>query len=295
MTRRTFVQATSTTLALSGVPLIQAGCRAEPSPEQESASPAASTRQPVVFVSHGAPNLALDEAKGADLRRMADGMPRPSAILMLSAHWERTPVTVGTIEPRELIHDYSGFDPALGDLRHDAPLAPELARRVAHLLDVEFDPRPRGWDHGVWVPLIHMDPEARTPLLQLSLPTRLSAAELLALGERLRPLRDEGVLVMGSGGLVHNLGQLDWAESRPTPTWATDFEEWTRERLVAHDRDALADIIDGAPALREAHPTLEHLQPLLVAAGASQEKDAVTFPVGGFEYSSLSRTAVRFG
>lgn len=226
---------------------------------------------------------------------MADGLPRPRGILVVSAHWAGTPVRVGTVEAQALIHDYEGFDPALRQVRHDAPSAAHLAERIAQLLGVAHDPVPRGWDHGVWVPLVHMDPKAETPILQLSLPTRLSGSELIGLGRRLRPVRDEGVLIMGSGGLVHNLGLLDWTDRRPTPGWATDFDGWARARLVAHDLDQLAGFEEHGPGLRWAHPTLEHFQPLLVAAGAAEDKDPVCFPIGGFEYTSLSRTAVRFG
>lgn len=295
ITRRTFVQATTTSLALPATLACRSAAEEPAEEDLQVPSGESAGRQPVVFVSHGAPDLALDPGKGADLTRMAEAMPMPTAVLVLSAHWERTPVRIGTVAPRELIHDYGGFAAELREVRHDAPTAPDLAARVARLLEIEHDPRPRGWDHGVWVPLVHMDPGARLPVLQLSLPTRLPGAELISLGRRLAPLRDEGVLVLGSGGLVHNLGALDWSGGAPAPTWATEFEDWTRTRLAAHDLDRLAAFTDHAPALREAHPTLEHFQPLLVALGASTESDAVTFPVGGFEYGSLSRTAVRFG
>ena len=250
---------------------------------------------PALFVSHGAPSLALDPVHGADFAELAGSLPRPRAWLVVSAHWEATPLRVGAVERRELLHDYGGFDPRLREVRHDAPAAPDLAREVRARLPEAVDAPERPWDHGVWVPLVHINPTAATPVLQLSLPSNLSPAELLDLGARLRPLRDQGVGLLASGGFVHNLGALDWTGSAPPPTWALEFEGWLRATLAADDRDALADLERRAPALSLAHPTPEHLLPLLVARGAADDGAAVSFPIGGFEYGSLSRTAVRFG
>jgi 4,5-DOPA dioxygenase extradiol len=259
----------------------------------------ATTHVPALFVSHGAPDLALDRVKGADLVRLGASLPALRAVLVVSAHWERSPATLGTTTTRALLHDYGGFAPELRQVVYPAPAAPDVAERVAALLT---GPRPlereptRPFDHGVWVPLVHLLPRADVPVVQLSLPSRASGADLLALGSRLAPLADEGVLVLGSGGLVHNLRELDWSEREPPPAWASDFEAWARAALAARDGDALADFATRAPALARAHPTLEHFLPLLVAAGAGLARGgAVAFPIGGFEYGSLSRTAVRFG
>ena len=259
------------------------------------------SQSPVVFVSHGAPDLALDRVKGADFVRLADALPRPRAIVVVSAHWEKSPATIGTTTARALMHDYGGFARELRDVTYPAPAASDVAERIADLVvqrggaPLERDPT-RPWDHGVWVPLVHMFPHADVPVVQLSLPSRTSGAELVALGRALAPLANEGVLVLGSGGLVHNLRALDWSGAAPPPSWATAFESWARAALESGDLDALADFRQRAPDLSLAHPSLEHFLPLLVAAGAGLENtSAVSYPITGFEYGSLSRTAVRFG
>jgi len=251
---------------------------------------------PVLFVSHGAPTLALDVEKGAELRAWAASMPHPRAVLAFSAHWERSPLTIGTTHPAELLYDFGGFDPALYELRYAAPGAPELAARVASLLDGPPRAEERMWDHGVWVPLVHMLPGEDVPVLELSLPSRGGTRELYRLGERLRPLRDEGVLLLASGGMVHDLARLDWSGGAVAPPeWATSFEGWAREALVERRVDALLDLEHAAPDLGLAHPTLEHILPLFVALGAATDDDSVAFPIEGFEFGSLSRTSVQFG
>lgn len=263
---------------------------------------------PVAFVSHGAPTLAIDAGKGADLRRFGASLPRPSAVLVVSAHWERTPVATGCEATLPLLHDYAGFPPALAEVDYPAPGAPALAARAGELAGpLERLPQ-RPWDHGVWVPLVHLLPAADVPVLQLSLPVsrapgratpeagRAAAAQVAALGRRLAPLRREGVLILGSGGLVHALGTLDWSDASPPPSWAAEFEAWAWERLEAGDLDALIDAERRSPGLRRAHPTLEHWLPLLLAAGAAAEgPSAPTLGVRGFEYGSLSRASIRFG
>jgi 4,5-DOPA dioxygenase extradiol len=256
--------------------------------------PASPSKMPVVFVSHGAPTLALDAVAGADFAALFAAIPRPRAILALSAHWLDAPATIGTTTQRPLLHDFAGFPPALGRVRHDAPAAPWLAERIGELVPGVARADERPWDHGVWVPLVHMDPRAEIPVLQLSVPWRHSPQQRHALGRALRPLRDAGVLVLASGGMVHNLGAIDWSGG-PPPAWAVDFERWTRDRLLARDVDALLAASERAPGYRLAHPSDDHFVPLHVALGAADDGDAVTFPIEGFEFGSLSRCAVRFG
>ena len=154
----------------------------------------------------------------------------------------------------------------------------------------------RPWDHGVWVPLLHMFPAADVPVLQLSLPYAWSPRQLFDLGRQLAPLRQEGVLVLGSGGMVHNLGRIEWGENTRPAAWATDFEGFVRERLEARAFDDIVAFRDKAPAVRLAHPTDDHFLPLLVAMGAAAAGTGpITFPIAGFEYGSLSRLAVQFG
>ena len=285
--RRELVQA-----ALAGAALQGCGGPAADRPRTEEAAPAPGSRDarpPAVFVSHGSPDWALTPEKGADWAAWSRRLGTPSALLVVSAHWEATPLAVGATSTRELLYDFAGFPPELSRVRYRAPGAPELERRVRDVLP-ELVSRPeRPWDHGVWVPLVHMFPDADVPLLQLSLPTDLPPSELFALGRRLAPLRDEGVLVMGSGGMVHNLGALAWGrDDAPTPAWATDFEGWVRGALDGGDYERLFDFASTAPAPRRAHPTTEHFLPLFVALGAGAA-DGVPprYAVEGFELGSL--------
>lgn len=254
-----------------------------------------SASAPVVFVSHGAPTLALDASAGGDFVRLGTALPRPAAILVLSAHWLDSPATIGTVTTRPLYYDFSGFPDELYSVHYEAPpaasLADELQRRLP---DLARDDR-RPWDHGVWVPLLHMFPRADVPLLELSLPYRQTPRDWYDLGSRLAFLRDQNVLLLASGGAVHNLRQLDWNHGPTPPTWATEFESWLRQTLLAADHDALLDYRNRAPALRQAHPTEDHLAPLLVALGATAARPtAPTFPIEGWEYGSLSRLAIRW-
>ena len=286
-TRRAFVQA-----AVAG-PLL--ACQKGLTMEPTDAKPTVGRRAPVAFLSHGAPTLALDEEKAGDFRRWAKALRRPSAVLVVSAHWEETPLVVGTTRPERLVYDFSGFDRRLYERKYDAPGAPELAERVSELLGGPTQRARRMWDHGVWVPLFCMYPDAEVPVLQVSLPSRAKPSELYGVGRSLRALRDENVLLLASGGMVHNLMRIDWSERGSPPDWATSFEGWIREVLAERDHGKLRAFEREAPALREAHPTLEHFLPLLVAAGASFDEDSISFPIEGYEYGSLSRTAVQFG
>lgn len=251
---------------------------------------------PVGFVAHGAPTLALDPIKGADLVRWRQQVETPSSILMISAHWQDAPITLSSTRPVELVYDFYGFPDPLYRVRHDAPVAPALAERIEGLLQGQRILRSeRGLDHGAWVPLRHLDPDAEIPVLQLSMPASASPQELFALGRALEPLRDEGVWILGSGNLVHNLRRIDFSEGAP-PAWAAEFDEWAASRLDAGDLDALLDHRARAPASRLAHPTDEHYRPLLVAAGAAgADLEDVSYPIVGFEFGSISRRTVSFG
>lgn len=259
-------------------------------------APRAAAAMPVAFVSHGAPTLATDAVRGADFTRWAATLPKPRAVLVVSAHWLDAPPTLGTTTPRELLYDFRGFPPELHRLRYAAPAATELARSLARRLPSLRADDARPWDHGVWVPLLHMFPAADVPVLQLSCPHAWSPRQLFALGRQLAEVRDDGVLLLASGGMVHNLGRLEWGEATRPPAWATEFEGWVRERLAARAFDDVVAFREKAPALPLAHPTDDHFVPLLVAMGAAADRPgAVAFPIEGFEYGSLSRLAVQFG
>lgn len=254
------------------------------------------SRCPVLFVSHGAPTLAL-EAGGAAalLRELGARIPRPRAIVAVSPHWTTHGFAVGAAERPATLHDFCGFPRELHALEYpaagDAALARQVAQRLAAAGEAPSLDARRGLDHGVWVPLMHLYPDAGIPVVPLSMPLNLGAAGAWRLGETLAPLRAEGVLILASGSLTHNLAELgaDTAEA----AYVGEFATWVRSALV--DRDALLDWQALAPHARRAHPTAEHFLPLLVAAGAAGEGSAVEVLDGGVSYGVLSMDAFLFG
>ena len=253
-------------------------------------------RFPTGFVGHGAPTNAVDPARGGTWRGWAESLPTPSAILSISAHSDQAPPSLGATTTVPLIYDFWGFPDPLYSLEYPAPGAPEVADHVEQLLrphaEVAREER-RGLDHGAWVPLLHMYPNADIPVVQLSLPWTNDPAKMFELGQSLAPLRDDGAFILGSGNLVHNLRAADWSNG-PTPEWASEFDHWLSEVLV-EDRDSDLQAYRSNPLAGICHPTQEHFVPLLVAAGAATEHDAVTFPVEDFELGSLSMRSVQFG
>lgn len=249
---------------------------------------------PAVFVAHGAPLLAIDPRRGEPLRNWSAALPRPRAILAVSAHWEDAPLRLGASEPRELVYDFTGFPDELYRVRYPCPGAAALADRVEALLSARAPVRTeRGLDHGVWTPLVHLYPGADVPVLQLSMPRSDTPRALFELGRALAPLREEGVLLLGSGNLVHNLRRLDWDDrGAAPPPWAVEFDDWIGGVLQRRDWDSLVGYPERAPALALAHPTEEHLRPILVVAGAATDA-AVSFPLLGWEMGSLSRRSVQ--
>jgi 4,5-DOPA dioxygenase extradiol len=246
-------------------------------------------RLPSLFLSHGAPPLVDDPRWTAELRAWAEALPRPEQILIVSAHWESAPLMLGATETVPLVYDFAGFHPRYYQATYPAPGAPALADRIEALLPdtepVARAPR-RGLDHGAYVPLSVMYPDADIPVLQMSLPTQ-DPDRLLALGERLRPLRDEGVLVVGSGFTTHGLPYLTREHWRsvdaPPPGWSREFDAWADEVLARGAVDELADFRARAPGMPYAHPTVEHLTPMFVALGAADDPSApVTTTVDGY-------------
>jgi len=235
-------------------------------------------RFPVVFVSHGAPDVLL---RGPDTlriwRTIGRQMPEPRAVLAISAHWDARRPTASQAGAPETVHDFSGFPAELDRLRYPAPGAPALAERALSLLaaaGIAADLHPdRGLDHGAWVPLSVLLPEANVPVTQLSLVRKGTTAEHLAVGRALAPLRDEGVLILASGAITHNFAWLDWRapEGGSTLAKAQRFADWMAERLLAGDLPAVLGY-RATPLGAEAHPTEEHLLPLLVALGAAGDE-----------------------
>jgi 4,5-DOPA dioxygenase extradiol len=228
-------------------------------------------RMPTLYIGHGAPPLVDDALWVAQLTAWAKALPHPSAVLIVSAHWENAPLTIGaTRTGTPLIYDFGGFPERYYQTQYRSPGAPELAADVRHLLsDQPVAEQPdHGLDHGAYVPLTVMYPNADVPVLQISMPS-LDPEQLFQIGRRLRPLRDQGVLVIGSGFLTHGLPYLrDFRLDAPPPTWSMEFDAWAHEALDHGDVDELADFMHRAPAVRYAHPRTEHLAPLFVTLGA---------------------------
>jgi 4,5-DOPA dioxygenase extradiol len=252
---------------------------------------------PSIFLAHGAPPLLDDAEWMKQLRDWAEAMPRPKGVLMISAHWEQSPVTLGATTVVPLIYDFYGFPQRYYETTYPAPGAPELALRVRQLVSSTQpvqDAPARGLDHGAYVPLLAMYPAADIPVLQMSIPT-MDPASLLDLGRALAPLRDEGILLVGSGFLVHNLRAINFA-SRTAPSWAQEFDAWAAESLSKRDIDALTQYRQVAPGVRMALPTHEHFVPVLVALGASLARtEKVTFPITGAWLGGLTKRSVQFG
>jgi 4,5-DOPA dioxygenase extradiol len=238
---------------------------------------------PVVFAAHGAPILLDDNAWMSELASWSRAMPKPASILMVSAHWEQRPTMLGATRSVPLVYDFYGFPAKYYHTTYPCPGAPGLAARVRELLTgqriASADDEQRGLDHGAYVPLVAMFPGADVPVLQISMPA-LDPVELFALGRALAPLREEGVLVFGSGFITHN---MRYAFRPGIPEWARRFDEWVADALRRFDVDALKDFQHRAPDASVALPTWEHYAPLLVCAGAvGAAVPVVTFPITGF-------------
>lgn len=254
---------------------------------------------PALFVSHGAPTLIGEEVPARDfLAALGKDLPRPRAILAISAHWEtETPRAATTPQP-ETIHDFHGFPEELYALRYPAPGAPEVAQRAVALLSgagfsADMDAT-RGLDHGAWAPLLLVFPGADVPVAQLSIQPALGSTHHMAMGRALGALRDEGVLVLGSGGAVHNLSEIEWNRHDSPPAWARAFDDWLAATLAQGDTEGLADWRTQAPHAARAHPCDEHLLPLLVAFGAAGPGARGTRVHASFTHGSLSMAAFRF-
>ena len=256
---------------------------------------------PSVFVAHGSPMFGIAAGDyGETLRRFATRFPRPAAVVVVSAHWEAPgPVRVNAVKKPDLIYDFGGFPRALYELTYPASGSPWIAEVALTLLaDVGIraarEDR-RGWDHGVWIPLRLLYPEADVPVVEVSLPVPRDPDAVLRIGAALAPLRRQNVLLLGSGGIVHNLrlARLD-RETGPADDWARAFDAWVRERVGARDSSALARYPELAPDAELAVPETEHFDPLLFAAGAAREDDRIEEIATGFQYSNLSLSSYAF-
>ncbi|GAB1578316.1 dioxygenase [Bordetella petrii] len=254
--------------------------------------------QPTLFVSHGAPTFALQPGRaGPLLAALGQRLARPRGVLIVSPHWMTRGLAATASPHPATIHDFGGFPAEFYALRYPAPGDPALAARVAALLGesgqrVELDAE-RGLDHGAWVPLLHMYPQHDVPVVQLSLPATLQPASAWALGQALAPLSGEGVLVVGSGSLTHNLYEFRQRDGADEP-YVRAFTDWARQAVRRHDRAALVGYLEAAPQARRAHPTAEHYLPLLIAAGAAAPDADVEVMDGGISHGVLSMDAYVF-
>lgn len=251
---------------------------------------------PSLFISHGSPMLALDpEQVGPALYRLSFNLPKPQAIIVMSAHWESTTLEINTAVRPETWHDFRGFPAALYKLRYPAPGSPHLAEQLlqsfaeANINAHANNTRPS--DHGVWMPLFHMYPEADIPVVQISLPINASAQELYKIGKTLELFKHQQILIIGSGSITHNLAQLKWQKKNtPTPFWANQFRNFIVSKLTHKDHDAILDW-QNLPYLDQNHPTLEHLAPLFFIMGTGKRFSIVH---SSFSMGSLGMDIYRF-
>lgn len=253
---------------------------------------------PSLFLSHGAPDLPFSPIPARDFTRgLGRGLEGVRGIVIVSAHWEAARPTIGTAAQPETIHDFGGFDRKLYLQRYPAATAPGVIATLSDALDAagighDTDPR-RGYDHGVWVPLMLAFPAADLPVVQLSLPRGAGALACYRLGQALAPLRAEDILVIGSGSLVHNLGRVG-REGSPVPGWAQAFDDWFVDAALAGETGTLLAFPAAPAEARIAHPTPEHLMPAYVALGAGNGDPARVLH-RSFSWGSLSMTALAFG
>ena len=252
-------------------------------------------KMPSLYIGHGAPMLLDDQLWTSQLREIAGKIQRPTAILIVSAHWESAPITLSNpITNTPLVYDFSGFDRKFYEMTYNSPDATSLAAKVAALMPKteSIAQSNRGLDHGAWVPLRVMYPDADIPVLQMSMPTS-DPGTLMEIGRRLQPLRDEGVLIIGSGFMTHGLRYLrDWTPDAIAPTWSSDFDLWAADALARGDVDALAAFKDLAPAVQYAHPTVEHFTPLFITLGAATDSSAAPETLIDGYFMGLSKRSI---
>jgi len=255
-------------------------------------------RMPVMFIGHGSPMNTLEDNRFTRAwRDIGRALPRPTAILAVSAHWYVPELAVTAMEIPPTIHDFGGFPQALFDFQYPAPGDPALAARVQHLLQPLNVAADQDWglDHGTWSVLAHLFPAANIPVVQLSMDRSKPAAFQYEIGKQLAGLRDEGVLILGSGNVVHNLAAIRWGDPDVPYDWASRFERRVKDMLLRRDSAALIDHSHLDPDARLSVPTAEHYLPLLPILGAVQDDDEISFPVEGIHLGSLSMLSVLAG
>ncbi len=259
---------------------------------------AGAKRMPAVFFGHGSPMNALEQNRYTEAwRRLGDSVPKPKAILAISAHWYTRGTVVTAMERPRTIHDFDGFPKELYAIQYPASGDPALAARVRELLapvEIRLDDE-WGLDHGTWSVLAHVFPKADVPVAQLSIDATRSAQFHYALAARLAPLRDEGVLIVGSGNVVHNLGRIQWSDDAPPYDWAVRFNDKVRGLLAARDHESLIAFETLGTDARLSIPTPDHYLPLLYVIAQQGRGETISFPVDGIEYGSVGMLAVAVG
>lgn len=254
-------------------------------------------RQASLFISHGAPSLLLDDGPTAQfLKDLGARMRRPEVIFCMSAHWETAEATFDASPAPETIHDFSGFPEAMYSMRYPAPGAPEWAQKAAALCEAAGIPARtavRGLDHGAWVPLMALFPEADVPVVQVSLPYPKGARGVYAVGRALGPLLRDGAFLLASGGFTHNLREISWGGGAPEE-WATTFHAWALSALRENRLEDLLDAPARAPQFQRAHPRAEHWLPLFFALGAAGSPWRSELINTGFDFGSLAMDAFAF-
>jgi 4,5-DOPA dioxygenase extradiol len=258
------------------------------------------TALPTLFVSHGAPTFAIEPGTaGPMLRALGRELPRPKAVLVLSPHWITREVRVATTAAPRTIHDFGGFPAELYRIQYPAPGSPEVAARALELLRADgWDALPDaeyGLDHGAWVPVRHLFPEADVPVVQVSMPHRLTPEGAVRLGRALAPLASEGVLIVGSGSITHNLYEFRQDFGADAAPYALEFVAWARDAVRRGDEAALVDYLRVAPHGARAHPTPDHYLPLPFAFGASNGAAGARVLDGGMTYGVIAMDAYLFG
>jgi 4,5-DOPA dioxygenase extradiol len=270
----------------------------QPTPPADAADAAATPRSgslPAIYMGPGAPPLLEDEEWMGELGGWGAKLPRPKSILIVSAHWQTAPIAISSTERVPLVYDFSGFPEHYYRMTYDAPGAPELAAKVRALMpdnEPVLERKNRGLDHGAWVPLKAMYPDADIPVLQMSMPD-LDPEHLFEIGRRLAPLRDEGTLIIGSGFLTHGLPFIhEYFLGKPgAPQWSIDFDQWATEALNRGDLDTLMAFREKAPGMPYAHPTVEHFAPLFVTLGAVAKPDEKPdYTIDGYFYGLSKRS-----
>lgn len=248
------------------------------------------SRMPSLFISHGSPmNLVLDNDFTHALTALGKELPLPKAILVISAHWysHQTALSIASGIRYETLYDFYGFPPSLYEIRYESPSNNTLSKRIAGLFDAPLVER--GLDHGAWMPLHFLFPKASVPVIELSIDKHLSFDTYIKMGKILAQLREEGILLMGSGNMTHNLGLIDFYNINATPPlWAKNVDHFIENAFVHKDIQSLVDIEARCPDFRLAHPSVDHYVPLLYIAGSLMPEDTIRVITPFFQHASLS-------